>query len=410
MAAKNTGKFATIGLGAAFLMALSAVGPGFLTQTALFTEQYQANLAFAILIVLAVDIIGQLNLWRIMGVSGMRGQDIANSVLPGSGYVLAILVALGGLAFNIGNVGGTALGLQAIFGLDVGWSKLLIGVSGLIGASLFLFKDMLGVIDRFVKVLGAIVLVIIAYVMFRTSPPVGEALVRSVAPVDAAGNLAYGSLGMPILTLVGGTIGGYIIFSGGHRLIDAGMTGKENLKNITNSAVTGIIICTIIRVFLFLAVLGVVAKGGVLDPQNPAPSAFRLGAGNLGGRFFGIVMWAAGSTSIVGAAYTSVSFLKTLFPVVQKNEKIFIIGFIIFSTLIMLVLGGAAKLVVLAGALNGLILPISMGIILCGSFKKSIMGDYKHPVVLTILGFIVVIVMAFIGFRSFGSGIQRLFS
>jgi Mn2+/Fe2+ NRAMP family transporter len=96
--------------------------------------------------------------------------------------------------------------------------------------------------------------------------------------------------------------------------------------------------------------------------------------------------------------------------VVEKHEKLFIIGFIIFSTLIMLVLGGAAKLVVLAGALNGLILPISMGIILCGSFKKSIMRDYKHPIVLTILGFIVVVVMAFIGFRSFGSGIQRLFA
>jgi Mn2+/Fe2+ NRAMP family transporter len=383
-------------------MALSAVGPGFLTQSAVFTEQYRASFAFAILAVIIIDLVGQLNVWRIMGVSGMRGQDIANKVLPGSGYFLAFLVALGGLAFNIGNVGGCSLGLQALFGLSEKWSILTIVVSGLIGAALFLSKDMLGAVDKFVKILGAIVLVVIAVVMVKTAPPYAEVVKRAFVPES------YGSLFMPILTLTGGTIGGYIIFSGGHRIIDAGMTGKENLGNISKSAVTGIIICSVIRVLLFLAVLGVVVKGGVLDPKNPAPSAFRLGEGEIGYRFFGIVMWAAGATSIVGAAYTSVSFLKTLFKVVKEHEKTFIIGFILVSTAIMVILGGAAKLLVLAGSLNGLILPISLLLILCGAFRKDVVRDYKHPLILTILGFIVVIGTAYTGFRALG-GIANLF-
>ena len=394
--------FATVGLGAAFLMALSAVGPGFLTQTARFTEQHKANFAFAILAVIVIDIIGQMNVWRIMGVSAMRGQDIANKVLKGSGYFLAFLVALGGLAFNIGNVGGSSLGLQALFGLDSKWVLLTTGISGIIGACLFLFKNFLGAMDKFVKVLGAIVIIVIFYVMLQTAPPYGEVVVKTFAPDS------YGALGLPILTLVGGTIGGYIIFSGGHRIIDAGMTGTENLKNIDKSAVTGIGVCTIVRILLFLAVLGVVVAGGKLDPANPAPSAFRLGAGELGYRFFGIVLWAAGATSIVGAAYTSVSFLKTLFAPVKKYEKFFIIGFIAVSTLIMMILGGAAKLVVLAGSLNGLILPISLGLILCGSFRKDVVGTYKHPIILTVLGFIVVAIMAYLGVTSL-SGIANLF-
>ncbi|MDR3199890.1 MAG: divalent metal cation transporter, partial [Spirochaetales bacterium] len=244
--------FATVGLGAAFLMALSAVGPGFLTQTAVFTETHKANFAFAILAVIAIDIIGQLNVWRIMGVSGMRGQDIANKVLKGSGYFLAFLVALGGLAFNIGNVGGSSLGLQALFGLDEKWITLTVGVSGIIGACLFMFKNFLGAVDRFVKVLGAVVIVVIFYVMLQTAPPYGEVVAKTFVPDS------YGALGLPILTLVGGTIGGYIIFSGGHRIIDAGMVGKENLGNINKSAVTGIAVCTVVRILLFLAVLGVV--------------------------------------------------------------------------------------------------------------------------------------------------------
>lgn len=59
------------------------------------------------------------NVWRVIAVSKMRGQDIANNVLPGLGYFIAFLVALGGLAFNIGNVGGAGLGLNVIFGIDV---------------------------------------------------------------------------------------------------------------------------------------------------------------------------------------------------------------------------------------------------------------------------------------------------
>jgi Mn2+/Fe2+ NRAMP family transporter len=389
--------FSTVGLGAAFLMALSAVGPGFLTQTAVFTQTHKASFGFAILVVIIVDIIGQLNVWRIMGVSAMRGQDIANKVLKGSGYFLAFLVALGGLAFNIGNVGGSSLGLQALFGLDERWSILTVGLSGLIGAALFLSKNMLRTVDKFVKILGVVVILVIGIVMVQTAPPYAEVVAKTFMPDS------YSALGMPILTLIGGTIGGYIIFSGGHRIIDAGMTGKENLSNINKSAVTGIGICSVVRILLFLAILGVVAKGGVLDPKNPAPSAFRLGAGEIGYRFFGIVMWAAGATSIVGAAYTSVSFLKTLFPVVKNYEKYFIIIFIVVSTAIMMILGGAARLLVLAGSLNGLILPLSLGLILCGAFRKDIVGDYKHPLVLTILGFLVVIATAYTGVTSLGN-------
>lgn len=102
----------TVLLGAAFLMATSAIGPGFLTQTATFTGQYGSIFAMVIICTILLDVTTQLNIWSIIGVSGMRGQDIANKVLPGLGYFIAFLVALGGLVFNIGNVGGAATGTE----------------------------------------------------------------------------------------------------------------------------------------------------------------------------------------------------------------------------------------------------------------------------------------------------------
>jgi Mn2+/Fe2+ NRAMP family transporter len=174
----------------------------------------------------------------------------------------------------------------------------------------------------------------------------------------------------------------------------------------------GIGIATIVRIFLFLAILGVVTKVGadvLTGSSNPAADAFRAGAGEIGYRFAGLVLLCAAITSIIGAAYTSVSFLKTFHPFIEANENYFVIGFIAVSTLIMLILGNPATLLVLAGAVNGLILPITLGICLIAAKKKSIMGEtYHHPTWLLILGIVVVIIAAYLGIDTFISKMGSL--
>lgn len=376
-------------LGAAFLMATSAIGPGFMTQTAVFTKDMGATFAFVILVSVIMSFVAQLNVWRVLAVSKMRGQDIANSVLPGLGYFITFLVCLGGLAFNIGNVGGAALGFQVLFDLDL---KIAALVSGALGVIIFSFKSASKLMDKLTQVLGAMMILLIGYVAFSTNPPVGTAVKETFVPSSI--NL------MAIITLIGGTVGGYIMFSGGHRLIDAGIVGEENLPQVNKSAILGMSVATIVRIFLFLAVLGVVSLGNQLDAGNPAADAFKIAAGTVGYKIFGLVFLAAALTSIVGAAYTSVSFLKTLFKVVKDNENFFIIGFIVVSTLILIFLGKPVKLLVLAGSLNGLILPITLVITLIASKKEGIVGKYKHSNILFYLGWVVVLVTAYIGVKS----------
>ena len=385
-------------LGAAFLMATSAIGPGFMTQTAVFTKDMGPTFAFVILISVIMSFVAQLNVWRILAVSKMRGQDVANSILPGLGYVITFLVCLGGLAFNIGNVGGAALGFQVLFDIDL---KLAAIISGAVGVIIFSFKSASKLMDKLTQVLGDLMILLIGYVAFSTNPPVGAAVKETFVPSSV--NL------MAIITLIGGTVGGYIIFSGGHRLIDAGIVGEENLKEVNKSAMLGMGVATVVRIFLFLAVLGVVTLGNELDPGNPAADAFKIAAGVVGYKIFGLVFLAAALTSIVGAAYTSVSFLKTLFKVVAKYENLFIIGFIVTSTLILIFLGKPVKLLILAGSLNGIILPITLAITLIASKKSSIVGSYKHSNILFYLGWIVVIVTAYIGVQSLSS-LTKLFA
>ena len=385
-------------LGAAFLMATSAIGPGFMTQTAVFTKDMGATFAFVILVSVIMSFVAQLNVWRVLAVSKMRGQDIANSVLPGLGYFITFLVCLGGLAFNIGNVGGAALGFQVLFDLDL---KIAALVSGALGVIIFSFKSASKLMDKLTQVLGAMMILLIGYVAFSTNPPVGTAIKETFIPSSI--NL------MAIITLIGGTVGGYIMFSGGHRLIDAGIVGEENLPQVNKSAILGMSVATIVRIFLFLAVLGVVSLGNQLDAGNPAADAFKIAAGTVGYKIFGLVFLAAALTSIVGAAYTSVSFLKTFFKFVKDYENFFIIGFIVVSTLILIFLGKPVKLLVLAGSLNGLILPITLAITLIASKKEGIVGKYKHSNILFLLGWVVVVVTAYIGVQSL-SKLAELFA
>lgn len=397
----NQKKNASALIGAAFLMATSAIGPGFLTQTGKFTDSLHGSFGFVILISIILAAIVQLNVWRVLCVSGMRGQDVANKVLPGLGYVVAFLIVAGGLVFNIGNVGGGALGFNTLLGIPTTAGYFL---AGAIAVLVFLFKNALKAMDTLTKVLGGLMIAVIFVVILIVRPPVGYALKETVAP-----SAPMGDIFPAILTLLGGTVGGYITFAGAHRLIDAGITKKENLSEIRKSSVMGLGIATIVRVLLFLAILGVVvatATSGAhtLDPSNPAADAFKIGAGEIGYRFFGLVLLCAAITSIVGCAYTSVSFLKTFSKVIEKNEKWFIVGFIILSTIVMALIGQPATLLVLAGALNGLILPITLGVCLVASKKKTIMGeDYHHPTWLLILGIIVVIISAYLGITSLGN-------
>lgn len=372
--------------GAAFLMATSAIGPGFLTQTSLFTSQLLASFGFVILISILLDIGAQLNIWRVIAAGEKRAQDIANELLPGLGYLLAALIAFGGLVFNIGNFAGTGLGVNILTGIKPEYGAI---ISLVIALGIFWYKQAGHLLDQFTKLLGLIMIVLTVYIAVISHPPVGEALYRTVWPekIDV----------MKIVTLVGGTVGGYISFAGAHRLLDAGVKGQASLPQVTRSSVSGILITSVMRFVLFFAVLGVVWQGVKLGTDNPAADVFKSAAGQIGYIFFGIVMWSAAITSVVGASYTSVSFWKTLSPAIAKHEKWVISLFMLVSVVIFVLLGNPVRLLIIAGAVNGIILPIALAVILIAATRKNIVSEYKHPLILQIVGWLVVATMSWMG-------------
>ena len=364
-------------------MATSAIGPGFLTQTARFTGESGPAFAFAIAISLLIDIGAQLNIWRIVSLKSQSATEIANARLPYLGHLLALLILVGGLGFNIGNIAGAGLGLNLLFGLDVRWGAF---ISALLAILIFSSKNTLRGMDLVSKVLGILMICLVLYTVFYSNPPLGAAIRNTIWPekVDF----------LSIITIVGGTVGGYIAFSGAHRLLDAGLTGPEQAGRVSRGAVTGILLTTLMRALLFLAALGIVEKGLALDPANPAASVFIHALGAIGGRIFGVVLWSAAITSVIGSAYTSISFLKSLHPVFERYLFRWIAGFIAFSTLAFLISGKpAASVLVWVGAVNGFILPLSLGIMLL-----AVRGE-RYSRLLQFVGWLVVGVMGYFAIK-----------
>ncbi|MFB9798711.1 NRAMP family divalent metal transporter [Arthrobacter citreus] len=386
-------------LGAMFLMATSAIGPGFITQTAVFTVNLGAAFAFAILVSILVDMAVQLNVWRIIGISGLRAQVLGNKVLPGIGWVLAVLVFVGGLVFNVGNIAGTGLGLNAMLGLD---PKIGSAISAALAILIFLSKRAGLALDRVVVFLGALMILLMLYVAIVANPPVGSALKNTVLP-DQVDFLA-------ITTLIGGTVGGYITYAGAHRMVDAGNSGVQNLGSITRASLLGVIVTGIMRVLLFLAILGVVAGGAALTSGNLAAEAFGIAAGQVGIRLFGVIFWAAALTSVIGASYTSVSFITNL-TTKARTRNLLTVAFIAVCTGAYLLLGQTPQtLLVFAGAFNGLILPLGFAVLLWAAWRRrDLLAGYNYPKWLLIVGVLAWLLTLYLGWNSL-AGLGQLWS
>ena len=377
-------------LGAVFLMATSAIGPGFITQTATFTVQLGAAFACAIVLSVVVDIAVQLNVWRVIGVSGLRAHELGNRVLPGVGYLLAGLVVLGGMVFNVGNIASAPRPLPAMFGLD---PRIGGALSALLAIGIFVSKKAGLALDRAVIGLGVLMILATLVIVITSDPPVGEAVVNVVRPEQFSF--------LAVTTIIGGTVGGYITYAGAHRMLDSGRTGPGHVAEITRSSVVSILVTGLMRALLFLAILGVVVGGAKIASDDPAGSAFQAAAGEVGLRVYGLVLWAAALTSVIGAAYTSVSFMTTS-RTPERTRNLLTVVFIAVTAAIYVVIEQTpVTLLIFAGTFNGLILPIGLGVLLWVAWRRrDLMNGYRYPAWLLGVGVLAWLLTLYLGYNA----------
>jgi Mn2+/Fe2+ NRAMP family transporter len=103
-----------------------------------------------------------------------------------------------------------------------------------------------------------------------------------------------------------------------------------------------------------------------------------------------------------------VSFVRTLHPGIDRRYRAITIGFVLLSAAVFLVVGRPVSVLVAVGALNALILPVSLGAMLVASRRHSIVGDYRHPAWLIATGIVVAAGMAAMGVYTMATELPRL--
>ncbi|MFD0852408.1 divalent metal cation transporter, partial [Actinomadura adrarensis] len=140
----------------------------------------------------------------------------------------------------------------------------------------------------------------------------------------------------------------------------------------------------------------------VADAENPPREAFENVLNSAGVRIFGLIMWAAAISSVIGASYTSVSFLVSFHPWIMRNRNWLVVAFIALSTAIYLAAGQTpVTLLILAGALNGLILPFGLGFLMwVAGRRRDLLGGYRYPIWLLALGVAAWVLSLYLGYNS----------
>jgi len=92
----------------------------------------------------------------------------------------------------------------------------------------------------------------------------------------------------------------------------------------------------------------------------------------------------------------------------RARPGIVISAFIIASTIMFIALGNPVKLLVLAGMVNGLILPVALAVILIAATKSSIVHQYRHPMILQFIGWVVVAMMSYLGYLTILKSLKSL--
>ena len=141
---------------------------------------------------------------------------------------------------------------------------------------------------------------------------------------------------------------------------------------MNRSAIAGILTTGIMRTLLFLAVLGVVVTGVTLNADNPPASVFEHAIGPIGKNFWSCYFRSRNVISDWFSIYKC-NFLKTLHKSLFNKNNLIVIVFIVISTIIFLLIGKPIGLLIIAGAINGWILPITLGAILIASRKNQLL-------------------------------------
>ena len=389
-------KLKIIGPGA--IITASFIGPGTVTTA----TRAGAGFGFALLWAVIFSIIATIFLQEMVARIGIvtkqgLGENIRelfqNQILKfASVWIVLIAVCVGCAAYISGDLLGTSLGVSYLTGISENYVAPIIGI-------IILMLNLLGGYKFIEKVM--IFLIVIMSITFITTMFVAGPDVLHVLDGAFIPSIPDGSILM-IIALIGTTVVPYNFFIHASTVSEKWNNVKD-LKAVRADTILSITVGGIITAAILITA-GALIQGTEVTSVVQLASPLEPLMGDLAPIFVSIGLFAAGFSSAIaspmGAAVTVSSFMRWEGGFANKKYKT------VFSVVIILGIITSAigfeplEVLLVAQALNGIILPLIAVFIMVVVNRKNAMGKYVNPLWLNIIGGLVTAVVFFLGTYS----------
>lgn len=336
------------------IVSAAFIGPGTVTTATKAGANFQFDLLWALVFSTFACLLLQEASARITINSGLNlGQAIAKQFEGKSSKTLVLLLVIGAIiigsaAYETGNILGSIAGLTLVFDIP---QKLLVVVIGVLAFFALSFKS----IQTIARILGGIVFFMgIAFftTAIQLNPPITEILkgsfIPSIPETEGAGLLVLG--------IIGTTVVPYDLFLG---------SGVLNKKQTISDMRFGLSVAVILGGIISMAIMTV---GTIITTEftyETLAQALTYKIGPYAVYIFGFGMFAAGFSSAITAPLASAITAQSLFEEKSKEkwktQGIYFRSVYLGVLIVGLVFGLAEvkpiPVIILAQALNGLILP-----------------------------------------------------
>ncbi|MCJ1778700.1 Nramp family divalent metal transporter [Mammaliicoccus sciuri] len=399
---RERSKFSIFGPG--MIITASFVGPGTVTTMtqggAGFGYSVLWAVVFSIIATIALqEMVARLALVTNEGL-GEAIRDIFNHQLLKliTVWFSMIAVAVGCAAYISGDLLGTSLGAAYLLGIPENYIAPVIGI-------VILLIGLSGSYDLIEKVMT--VLVLIMGIIFITTviviqPDFGAVLKGAFIP-----SIPNGSL-LTIIALIGTTVVPYNFFIHASSIHER-FNGIKDLKTVRIDTIVAIGLGGLISAAILITA-GTLIHGKEVSSIVELSEPLKPILGDFAPIFMSVGLFSAGLSSAIaspmGAAATISSCLRWEGGVKSKKYRL-VFAIVIFIGIITSSLGfEPLEVLLIAQALNGIILPLIAILIFVILNKKNMMGKFANGIVLNIIGLFVVLVVSFLGVYSLIDAIQ----
>ncbi|MFJ7371114.1 Nramp family divalent metal transporter [Lysinibacillus sp. NPDC098008] len=383
-------------IGPGAVIAASFIGPGTVTTATRAGASFGFALLWAVVFSIITTIILQEMAARI-GIIAKKdlGQAISEQFKQpllkfASIWIIAIAIAVGCSAYISGDLIGTSMGLSTLFGgIPANVISPFIGVLILILGLTGSYK----IIERVMIFLVVIMSITFFTTMFVVQPDWSSIFKNSVVP-----NIPAGSI-VTIIALIGTTVVPYNFFIHSS-MVQENWSKPSDLKDARLDTVLSIGVGGLITAAILITA-GATMLGS--DVKNVADLSVQLEPlfGEWAKVFLCIGIFAAGFSSALASPLGAAVTLASVFGWKDgmKNKKFKLVFTIVMLIGIITSATGfePMQVLLLAQALNGILLPIVAIYLLIVMNNKDLLGNYVNKTVSNIIGVAIVAVCVFLG-------------